>query len=139
MAYRLPGGRVTLAFEEGQYAGLSIEVEPIASWAIYRHALALVAAFFAATEARVENAALRAAYEHFVGEAQPTWSIVDHRGPIQPTTEGLLRLPLPLGLRLVELWSETFIPAEQPETAVDELIPPGPLRDEMNARLRVVA
>jgi len=134
VAYRLPGGRVPLAFEDGQYVGLQVEVEPLTAWAVYRYAVGLVAAFFAADEPAAEFAALRAVYEQFVTEGQPTWDIVDHRGPVPATAAGMLRLPLPLGLRIVELWSETFAPveAEAESTAVDEIYPTSPLRDQLN-------
>jgi hypothetical protein len=134
VAYRLPGGRVPLVFEDGPYAGLQVEVEPITAWAVYRYAVGLVAGFFSATEPAAEFGALRATYEQFVTEAQPTWEIVDHRGPVPATTGGLLRLPLPLALRIVELWTETFVAveADAPSTAVDEVYPPSPLRNQLN-------
>lgn len=143
MTYRLPGGRVPLTIETGAYAGLSVTVEPIGSWVVYRLVVGRAAAFFAADGPAAELRALSELYAAVIAEAQPAWDIEDHRGQIPPTLNGMLRLPLPLGLQLFDLWTDTFVSiAEEeaePRSAVDELIPPGPMRDAMNAQLRVVA
>ena len=138
MAYRLPGGRVPLVFDDGPFAGLRVEVEPISSWSVYRYAVTSVAAFFAAPGPEAEFAALRVAFGLFVDEAQPTWEIVNHKGPVPPTEAGMLRLPLALGLALCEQWTDTYVGVEEEEeteTAVDEVYPPGGLRDQLNAVL----
>lgn len=139
MAFRLPGGRADLVFEEGPYAGLRVEVERIGAWPVYRAAVGLGTAFFAASDSAAEFSALRTLYALFVSEAAPSWDIEDHRGRVPATAEGMLRLPVTLTLRLCELWAETFVAAEgsdaEPSTAVDALIPPGSLRDQLNETL----
>ena len=45
----------------------------------------------------------------------------------------MLRLPVTLGAAMVDGWLETITPKA---TAVDALIPPSPLRDQLNAKLR---
>jgi hypothetical protein len=139
MAFRLPGGRVDLAFEDGPYTGLHVEVETVGAWPIHRAAVELASAFFAATGSTAELRALTTLYGLFVVEAEPAWDIEDHHGRVPTTAAGMLRLPLALALRLCELWAETFagIEAEDeaPATAVDELIPPGSLRDQLNETL----
>jgi hypothetical protein len=135
VAYRLPGGRVELPIE-GQLEGLRVEVEPIGAWAIYRAAVSLVALFFAADGPAAEFAALRDLNAFFVDEAQPTWDIVDHRGPVPATAQGMLRLPLALVLNLVNGWTDTLATEdEKPATAVDAIVPPGDLRDQLNDAL----
>lgn len=137
MAYRLPGGRVPLSVDG--YDGLQVEVEPIGAWPVYRAAVELSAAFFAAESGTAaEFDALLSLYGHFLIEAQPTWDIVDHRGSVAPTLAGMLRLPVPLAVGLAADWSALFV-AEPLATAVDKLIPPGEMRDELNRRLRAVA
>lgn len=128
MAYHLPSERLTLTVDDG----LAVEVERVASWAIVQTA-ARLAASFASAKGAAELGALRDLYEFFVAEAQPTWDLMDHRGPIQPTAGGMLRLPIALGLALVEGWAGTLEPTP---TAVDEVVPPGPVRDALNAELR---
>lgn len=130
--YRLPSERIPLALDDGP----TVEVERIAAWPIYRTAISLVGAFYDARTPDAEIAALSRIYGYFVVEAQPVWDIADHRGPIPATPEGMLRLPLAIALGLVQGWAATFLPPEPPTTAVDEVIPPGPLRDELNASLR---
>lgn len=137
MAYRLPSGRVTI--EVDGYDGLQVEVTPIGAWPIYRAAVVLSSAFYAAEAGTAaEFDALRAVYTHFLFEGQPTWEIVDHRGVVPPTVAGMMRLPLPLALGMVTDWTVAFT-AEPPATAVDKMVPEGPLRDELNRRLRAAA
>lgn len=132
MAYRLPSVRVPLAIEDGP----TIEVERVGSLLVQQQAVGLSLAFYAAKPAG-QIAALRAAYEFFVVEAQPTWEIVDHRGPVLPTVGGLLRLDPALGLAFIEAWCATLpVPEEEVPTAVDELIPPGPVRETLKRELR---
>lgn len=129
MAFRLDSERVTLPIPDGP----EIEVAKIGAWPIWRHAVALVAAFLDAKGPADELTTLQAAYGFFVREGMPTWAILDHRGSIPATADGMLRLPVPLTLAMLEGWADTFIPKE---TAVDAMIPAGPLRDELNAGLR---
>lgn len=98
------------------------------------HALGVArAAAWAKAKGADELTALSALYELFVSEAQPTWDIADHKGPVPATAAGMLRLPLSLGLSIVSGWLETITPKA---SAVDEVIPAGPLRDQLNAKLR---
>jgi hypothetical protein len=128
MAYRLPAERVTVE------VGPTVEVESIGAWPIYHTAIGLISACTAATTEAATADALHRLYTFFVAEAMPTWEIIDHRGPILPTAEGMLRLPVnEVALAIIEAWAETFVPKP---SAVDEMIPEGPLRDELNAGLR---
>lgn len=129
MAYRLPSERVTLTSE----TGAAIEVAPVSAWALAFHASGLIAAYNAADPGGAELMALRDLYRFFVAEAQPTWAIIDHRGPITPTAEGMYRLPLDIALPMIGEWIGTLTPKS---TAVDEMVPPSPLRDQLNAKLR---
>ena len=129
MAYRLPSERVTLHIEDGP----TVEVEKVSADLIYQHAVGLASACFAAKDANASTAALSDLYAFFVREAQPTWEILDHTGPIPPTAAGMYRLHSALGVDIALEWAGTFVPKS---TAVDELIPPSPLRDQLNAKLR---
>jgi len=130
MAHRLPSERVAITVDD-----LTIEVERVTSWPIQQNAVRLWAAYQAAKPGNPEIVALRDLYECFVDEAQPTWDLVDHRGPIAQSVGGMFRLPVDLGLRFVGGWADT-LPATDLPTAVDEMIPPSPLRDKLNAGLR---
>jgi hypothetical protein len=129
MAYRLPSERVELNIEDGP----TVEVERVQADLIYQHAVGLTSACLEATTDKARAAALSDLYPYFVGEAQPTWAIVDHRGAIPPTLAGIARLPFLLGMNIVIEWLGTH--AEK-SSAVDELIPPSPLRDKLNATLK---
>ncbi len=129
MATRLLPERVPITSED-----LSAEVTRCASWPIQQNAIRLWAAFHRATGA-VELPALRDLYEFFVDEAQPTWDILDHRGPVPPTVAGLLRLNHLHVAGLIVEWAQTLRVVPE-STAVDELIPAGPLHDELNRQLR---
>ena len=132
MAYRLPGKRVALDLD-----GPSVEVEPIHAWAIQLVGTNLWQAFEDAATPQAELNALGAIGRFLVAEAQPVWDIVDHRGPIPVSETGMLRLPHTLLLEIHAAWLATFS-AEQPASAVDALIPPGPARNEVKRRLRAV-
>lgn len=98
------------------------------------HALgAARSAAWAKAKGADEMSALSAMYELLVSEAQLTWDIADHKGPVPVSVSGMLRLPLNLGLAIYLGWLETITPKA---TAVDELIPPSPLRDQLNSKLR---
>ena len=128
MAYRLPSERVTLTIEDGP----TVEVEKVHADLIYQHAVGLASAFLSAKPDK-QNEPLQALYAFFVGEAQPTWEITDHRGPVLPTAAGMLRLPVALGVDICLEWAGTYI---EKETAVDKVIPPSPLRDQLNDALK---
>ncbi len=132
--YRLTGERATIELENGP----TIEVQPIVSDTVYRTAVGLGSAYFAASDPTAVTAALTALASFFCVEAQPTWDISDHRGIVTPTPAGMLRLPDTMALEMVSDWAGAFV-AEPAETAVDKLVPPGPKRDRLNAQLRAVA
>jgi hypothetical protein len=134
MAYRLHGERVTLALDDGP----TIEVQPIASDTVYRTAVGLASAYFAATDPAALSAALERLATYFCMEAEPTWEMVDHRGTVPATPAGMLRMPDTIALTIMSDWAELFV-AEPPATAVDKLMPEGPLRDRLNRQLRAVA
>lgn len=134
MAYRLDGKRVLIELEDGP----TIEVQPIVSDTTYRTVVGLGAAYFAATEPTAVQSALSAVATFFCREAMPTWDIADHHGPVPATPVGMLRFPDELTLTLASEWAAAFV-AEPAKTAVDELVPEGPMRDALNRRLRAVA
>jgi len=136
VAYRLPGERVRLDLD-----GPVVEVEPIRSWPVQRLGVRRWLAYQAADDPDAELAALLELYRFFVAEAQPTWDIADHRGLIPVSGEGMLRLPLELAQQTVAGWLRTLpvpVEAEEPTSAVDAVLPPGPFRDEVKTRLRAV-
>ncbi len=112
------------------------------SWALSVEVTAFSAAFRSAKDPNAQYLALARLFGHFVLEAQPQWDIVNHRGPVPLTAEGMLRLPLTLGLSIVGKWQATFNAAKkassEPLSAVDALIPAGPLNQEVKRRLRAV-
>lgn len=128
MAYDLRPERVEISSGE-----LTVEVSRIGAYPIWVNAVRLASAWAAAKTDQAVILALREVYGTFIAEAQPTWAIIDHRGPVPPTTEGMWRLPVPLAMGLVSEWMDTIV---EKSTAVDELIPPSPLRDQLNAKLR---
>lgn len=125
MAYRLPSERVSVTIEDGP----TVEVERIGVELVFSAAVGLSSAF----TAKRDTNHLRPLYRYFLAEAQPTWEILDHKGPVYPTVDGMLRMPLDLALGIVSGWLGTFI---EQTTAVDEMIPAGPARDELNRRLK---
>ena len=136
--WRVPSERIRLDLD-----GPSVEVERIGSWNIQYEGLSLLSRFMAASKQQDEYVALNALYEHVVREVQPQWDIVDHLGAVPTTARGMARLPLDLGLSIASLWLQTFVPAEKPEasqaepaSAVDAVIPPGPMNLEIKRRLR---
>jgi hypothetical protein len=140
VTYRLPGGRVSLTIDDGPFVGASVEVEPVGLWLVYVSVVGQAAKALAAESTAERFSALRKVYETFVSEALPSWDIEDHKGRVPPTVLGMFRLPETLALSFIEKWAETFVAEEeQVETAVDKLVPPGDLRDALNARLRSVA
>lgn len=124
--HRLPGERVSIGDPP-------IEVERLAAWTILRVAIHRMSVFLGTDEPAKEILALRDLYALFMDEAQPTWDLADHKGPIPATPDGMWRLPLPLALSYVDGWTDTI---NEPGTAVDKIIPPGPLRDGLNAELK---
>lgn len=125
MAYRVPSERVGVDVAEG----LTIEVERLRRGPLQRTVFAALAAALGPKPDSLEQ--LRGI---FVGFAQPTWSIIDHVGVVPATAEGLRRLDDDLALAMIVGWAET---SEEKTTAADELLPEGPMRDEVNRRLRL--
>jgi len=136
--WRVPGERIAL-----DLGGPFVEVERLRSWSIQFEGLSLLGRFMAASRPQDEYLALNALYEYVVREAQPQWDIVDHLGAVPPTARGMARLPGGLARAIASLWLETFVPAEKaapenaaPPSAVDALVPPGPVNLEIKRRLR---
>lgn len=144
--WRLPGERVRLDLD-----GPSVEVEPIYSWMIQAECLVLAQRLKEADEGPAEYVALGNLFEVFVREAMPQWDIADHLGPIPATVAGMRRLPLTLQSSILDQWIQSLEEeeeAERPElpgltlvespapSAVDAVVPPGPLNREIKKRLR---
>jgi hypothetical protein len=129
VAYRLASERITVEMPDGP----TIEVERLGSWPLQQQGAALALACLTAKAGNAQLAALHEAYAFFVAEAQPTWDLMDHRGPIPPLVGGLLRLPHLLALALIEGWLDTLEPKS---TAADVVMPEGEARDQVNAALR---
>lgn len=131
MTYRLPSERILLPIE-----GPSVEVERIAAWPLYWAALRLLTACLNATTPDERAVALARMYGAFELEAQPTWDLADHRGPIPATAAGMNRLDVAFALDLVAEWLDTHNRSEEVPEAVDEAVPPGELRDAIHAELK---
>ena len=103
--YRLPDNALTLVLDEPPYAGAEIEVRLGVGLGVYARARTWLGRFRdAEAGGDEEQAAIEAVYSLFVDEALLAWNLIDHRGPVPPTTEGMLRLPLLLGLEIVSTW-----------------------------------
>jgi len=133
VAYRLPGERQPLDLD-----GPSVEVEPCRAYALWQLGMARYAAVEQAEPGPTQLVALQRLYEYVVPEAQPTWDILDHQGPVPTTVNGMLRLPLDIALPICLGWLATFGQEEQSDSAVDALIPPGKLREALKGDLRLV-
>lgn len=127
--------RITLDLD-----GPSVEVERLHSWMVQFQVLALAGVYNRAQTSVAEYAALVPLFERFVYEAQPSWSISDHRGAIPCTAGGMARLPIRLGLAMIDRWLESLIvpKPDEAESAVDAVVPPGPANREIKRRLRAV-
>lgn len=134
MVYRLASERINVGPEDGP----EIEVERLAAWPIYRLALRRAAAFTSATDGSdAELEAYSQLLGFFVLHAQPTFAIIDHLGVVPATHSGMLRLPVPLVQTMIDGWLRSFSQvAEEPTSAVDEIIAPGVLREQLKAGLR---
>lgn len=128
MAYDLRPERVEVSVGD-----LTIDVSRIASYPLWVQGVRLAAAWAAAKTDERNVEALGECYAYFLAEAQPTWQIVDHRGPVLPTLGGMYRLRPELGMGLYAEWLDTI---REKATAVDEIVPPSQLRDQLNAKLR---
>lgn len=129
MTFDLTGERVEITVEDGP----TISVGPILAWPIYYLAVSRSQAYLDAKDPAAELAALTSLYELFVNEAQPSWDIRDHKGRIPCTAAGMLRLPLSVSIPAIQEWVATAVPKP---SAVDATVPPGPVRDALNAGLR---
>lgn len=123
--YRL-GERIRLDLPE-PYAGATVEVDTIVSRVIASRAVALASAFLDA-EGADEVVTMVAMFELFIAEARPTWDLVDHRGPIPATPVGMGRLPTPLFMSMVDLWTDTVEPVRD-EAGPDGGMPVAMLSD----------
>lgn len=106
------GGRVTVRVTDGPYRGAWVRVDRLTSDVVLSLVRSRFDAFDGAGDAAVVP--LLALYRTFVEEARPQWVLEDPRGPLAVEPEAMLRLPMKLGLRLVELWIATF-PEETPD------------------------
>lgn len=107
MAFQV-GERASLVIDDGPWTGVTCDVDTIDSLPTYQLTL-----FLADTYAKAEGmgpglAALRALYEHFASLARPVWNVVNPRGPVPPTVAGMLVIPIPLVIALIDLWTETY-------------------------------
>lgn len=132
--------------------GPSVEVEPLRSWMIQTECLLLAQRLKDADEGAAEYVALTNLFEFVVREAQPQWDIVDHLGAVPATARGMARLPVALALEICDEWTATLdarperdaIPGlrlveSDAASAVDAVVPAGPLRREIKRRLRKAA
>lgn len=134
MAYVLPGSRVLLDLD-----GPSVEVDQVLSETIHLLGIVRLGKLLGSRTPEAKIAAKTELYELVAQEARPTWDIIDHRGPVPPTSTGMLRLPDEIGLVIVTGWLDTLpVPEEAKGTAVDAVVPPGKVRNELNRRLRLV-
>lgn len=120
LAGNIIGQRAATLVDEGPFAGTYAVVDQIVAWPVYTVAIARIKAFIDAATAADEITTLRSMYEWYVGQARPAWNIEEPRGPVPPTTVGMLRLPVPLARLLYELWLETF-PSDEPDAPVAEV------------------
>lgn len=134
MVYRLPNKRITLDLD-----GPTVEVERLLAAPIQQIGVRKFGQYLAAQTPEKQLAALIELYEFVVHESQLTWDIADHLGPLPQTATGMARLPVLLGIDIATGWLGTFAAEEaKPASAVDAVIPPGPLRNEVQRRLRAV-
>lgn len=130
MVYRLPDARVTLDLD-----GPQVEVQRLIAPGVWLLGMRDLEKVISAKGPDGQIAGLVPLYERLVAEAKPVWDIADHAGAVPVTASGMLRLPIELGLRIVTGWLETF-GAEEPASAVDAIIEPGPHREALKKRLR---
>ena len=103
------GSRARLIVDDGDYAGVEAEFETINAFPVYYLVVGAAAAYAEAEGAAAELEALNRLYELAADLGRPVWNITDPHGPIPATPTGMLRVPVPLMLQLVDLWTETFI------------------------------
>lgn len=132
VTYRLPSERVVIEIPDGP----TVEVAPIHATSIYQAAVGLMGRLLNA-EGPASFDARQRLCRFVVAEAQPTWDIADHRGAIPPTPEGMVRLPDAYLVAIVEGWTAPFV-AVEPTSVADDILPEGPVRDEVKRRLRAV-
>jgi hypothetical protein len=145
--WKVPSERVTLDLD-----GPSVEVEPIRSWNIHLESLHAWRVVADAEKPEAKYVALTKLYEQFIFEAQPTWDIADHRGPVPATARGMARIPLDLQLAILAAWVDSYGVKQEREplpfsviesdapSAVDAVFPPStPVNRELKRRLRKVA
>jgi hypothetical protein len=124
------GRRAVLEVEDGPYFGVSCEIDAIDSDAVLYMVVSLANAYGAAEGAAAEVAALRALYSFIESVGRPVWNLVDPKGPIPPDENGMLRVRTALMLRLVNLWTETYLPEPEPDPVT------GPLKADIEKRAR---
>jgi hypothetical protein len=103
------GSRVTTPIDEGEYAGASATVDQIIGWPVFAIGSGPDGGFLAA-EGDAELKARLEAVRRVREVCPPAWNVEDGAGPVPPTAEGMLRLPVPLVETLYHLWLATFPP-----------------------------
>jgi hypothetical protein len=132
--WRIPSDRNKLDLD-----GPAVEVERLHSFHVQQECQRLIAVFTQSSDRDAMYTALSTLFDRFVAEAMPQWDIVDGKGPVPADGRGMARLPLPLSLAMIQVWVDDLefgIVAEaKPTSAVDEMVPPGPVNAELKRRL----
>ena len=102
------GDRATLVIDEGPWSGVSCQVDTIDSLPMYQLTLSLAVAYNEAEGMGPGLAALRSLYEHLERVGRPVWNVTNQRGPVPPTVGGMLLVPVPLVIALIDLWTDTY-------------------------------
>ena len=147
--WKVPSERIALDLD-----GPTVEVERLISWTTQYEGLHTLARFMEASKPSDEYVALRSLWEQFIAEAQPSWDIVDNRGPVPATAAGMARLPLTLSIAICSMWLNSLVVEEVEEeedresvpglrlveskapSAVDAVMPPGQGATTVKRRLR---
>lgn len=102
---QLPERTDTLVIDEPPYTGGEIEVRQTAGWGPLRDVQVALDRWAHSKGRHEGDEDLHTAYRIFVDEALIGWNFEDHKGPIPPTFEGMLRLPVDLAALVVGLWT----------------------------------
>lgn len=104
--YRI-GERRALKFAD-PYEGVECEVDTLNAYPIYALVVAETQVVLEAEDVGRRLAGLRELYRTVEAQARPVWNLVEGTLAIPATAVGMLRVPVPLMLRLVDLWTDTF-------------------------------
>jgi hypothetical protein len=114
------GRRVTLEIEDGPYAGVTCDVDAIDSDAVLFIVVSLANGYGEAEGAAAQVAALRSLFGYFEGIGRPVWNLVDPKGPVPATESGMLTVRVALMLRLLNLWTDTYLPEPEPDPVAEK-------------------